>query len=626
MWSSARRKTPPRSHFTVLLSSAQLPSSELFEEDAAISLTQRTSSQSSFDIMFSVSGRGVVAASGSGRCRNTQAFIPSLACDPAPGGGRTSSSIPRAHGAPLLCGSSSSVKVPCRSYRSFVRVRAPDGKGSARIPLGLSVYGQITSRGERPYQEDTSSVSCVEIPVEQLRKSLQHGGKISTEAERRWQWEDQDSTTDVALAGQVNWWAVYDGHGGDYASKYLAKYLHQIFEKVEPDMVTDTVQHTREHGGYFRRFMGGALERWVRKDDLKPVRGGRGGKAPVKSPKAIEKEMDEQRKQQGPSTATSARASGSSPAVKAQVDSSPKTGTGSSALHQKSATPDWEDNGLTNKIAPPEGMEQEFLTLSERATLAFLVADRHILTRHPQPNEAKANAKPERPRGIQTRESLARAQAEDSGELKAQGGSTASVLTLHSLDAPPTVWYDSHLLMLGAWHVGDTRILLCPTADGKAIPLTTLHHPDALSESERLRRLGAGVVTDSFGEARWMGTLANTRALGDGEFKAAGVTAEPELLSQVIRSDNYSHITLFSDGISSVMSDQEVLDLARGCAHPQDAAKKILNFAEELGVDDNATVLVVPLKGWGNIGGADSTLKQREFRKSKVDLFRDKRQ
>jgi protein phosphatase PTC6 len=96
-----------------------------------------------------------------------------------------------------------------------------------------------------------------------------------------------------------------------------------------------------------------------------------------------------------------------------------------------------------------------------------------------------------------------------------------------------------------------------------------------------------------------MGALANTRALGDGEFKAAGVTPEPEMLSQVIRSDRYSHVTMFSDGISSVMSDQEVVDLARGCAHPQEAAKKILDFAEQLGVEDNATVLVVPLKGWG---------------------------
>lgn len=165
-----------------------------------------------------------------------------------------------------------------------------------------------------------------------------------------------------------------------------------------------------------------------------------------------------------------------------------------------------------------------------------------------------------------------------------------------------------------------------PTSDGQAIPLTTHHHADTPSESDRLRRLGAGVITDSFGESRWMGALANTRALGDGNFKSFGVTAEPEIVSQVIKSEMYSCAVMFSDGINEVMSDQEAVDLVRGAKHPNEAAKRILDFAEELGVEDNATVLVVPLKGWGNIGGQDSTRKQREYRRSKVDVFRDHRQ
>ncbi|CAO1635306.1 unnamed protein product [Parajaminaea phylloscopi] len=504
-----------------------------------------------------------------------------------------------------------------RCYRSYVRVRGPEGKGSARVALGTAIYGQVTSRGMRPYQEDTSAVSCLEIPSSELRSSLRMGGRISTEAERRWHWDGQDSPTDEAIAGQANWWGVYDGHGGDYASKYLSKYLHQIFEKVSPDMVTDTVQYTREHGGYFRRFAGGALEKWTRKEELRPVRGGRGARPPTKSTKAAEKEADAQRRSEGK---ISSLPRSSEPA---KVDASPRTGPGAAMAARNVPIPDWSDNDLTQRFAPPEDMRSETLTLSERATLAFLVADRHILTRHPQPNESPADEKA-RTQGSQQQRRTEEGESDDT-PAPPQGGSTATVLMLHSLDGPPAVWYDSQFLLLGAWHVGDTRMLLCPTADGKAIPLTSYHHPDALSESERLRRLGAGVITDSFGEARWMGALANTRALGDGEFKAAGVTAEPELLSQVIRSDNYSHVTLFSDGISSVMSDQEVVDLARGCTHPQEAAKKILNFAEELGVEDNTTVLVVPLKGWSKIGGQDTTLKQREFRKSKVDLFRDRR-
>jgi len=49
--------------------------------------------------------------------------------------------------------------------------------------------------------------------------------------------------------------------------------------------------------------------------------------------------------------------------------------------------------------------------------------------------------------------------------------------------------------------------------------LKQYHHPDDRAESERLRKMGAGMITDSFGEARWMGALANTRAFGDSQYK-----------------------------------------------------------------------------------------------------------
>jgi hypothetical protein len=36
-------------------------------------------------------------------------------------------------------------------------------------------------------------------------------------------------------------------------------------------------------------------------------------------------------------------------------------------------------------------------------------------------------------------------------------------------------------------------------------------------------------------------------------------------------------------------------------------------------------VLVIPLKGWGQTQGEDTTLAQREYRKSKTDVFREQR-
>ncbi|CAL1695322.1 unnamed protein product [Somion occarium] len=193
-------------------------------------------------------------------------------------------------------------------------------------------------------------------------------------------------------------------------------------------------------------------------------------------------------------------------------------------------------------------------------------------------------------------------------------GATASVVLLRSLDCPQLPFFGSAKVALTVAHVGDTRVLLTAT-DGKVTPLTENHHADARVEAIRLRKMmGTGLITDSFGEARWMGALANTRSLGDLKFKPLGVTAEPEVRTLVVDGPKYSHITLLSDGISSCASDEEISDLARGAATPRDAAKTILAYAEDMGSDDNLTALIVPLAGWGQLTGEDRTKPLREYR------------
>lgn len=44
--------------------------------------------------------------------------------------------------------------------------------------------------------------------------------------------------------------------------------------------------------------------------------------------------------------------------------------------------------------------------------------------------------------------------------------------------------------------------------------MTANHHADERGESTRLRRVGGGLVIDSFGDTRWMGSLTNTRGCG----------------------------------------------------------------------------------------------------------------
>lgn len=71
---------------------------------------------------------------------------------------------------------------------------------------------------------------------------------------------------------------------------------------------------------------------------------------------------------------------------------------------------------------------------------------------------------------------------------------------------------------------------------------------------------------------------------------------------------------LVSDGISSILSDEEVVDLTRGTMDPKIAAERIISFSQDLGGDDNATAIVVPLAGWGKVTGPDKTKDLREYR------------
>lgn len=187
--------------------------------------------------------------------------------------------------------------------------------------------------------------------------------------------------------------------------------------------------------------------------------------------------------------------------------------------------------------------------------------------------------------------------------------------------------------------LSDTRVLLCGAGSARAYPMTEDHHADTRTEQARLRRMNQAMVTDSFGEARYMGGLANTRGFGDQEYKYFGMTPEPEVRSRrlkgrrkpffyVKRGTNrklsqgrtWSCLVLMSDGITSVISDEEVVDLTRMSYDPQQAAKTVMNFAEEVGLEDNATVIVIPLAGWGDVRGDDLTRDLRDWRRKQAEI------
>lgn len=113
-----------------------------------------------------------------------------------------------------------------------------------------------------------------------------------------------------------------------------------------------------------------------------------------------------------------------------------------------------------------------------------------------------------------------------------------SPLLLPTLGAPRSVPFlasSAH----GIDHNRDTSVVICGS-DGTVIQMTTKHHAGTPAESTRLRRvMGSTLVTDSFGEERWMGVLENTRSLGDFKFKQFGVTPEPGVRGKLLKGNHH---------------------------------------------------------------------------------------
>ncbi|KAI8646374.1 phosphatase 2C-like domain-containing protein, partial [Parasitella parasitica] len=213
---------------------------------------------------------------------------------------------------------------------------------------------------------------------------------------------------------------------------------------------------------------------------------------------------------------------------------------------------------VDNQGNPKPGVDVDDLTVEQRLTLAFLSADASCLRQL---------------RGV----------FDDAHEDNE--GSTGSVAIIEPVDKKSFWESEEYDIIIG--HVGDTRILLCDSNSGQVVSLTTGdHHPGNPIETDRLRKYAGFVTTDSWGDERIMGMLATSRAFGDAKLKRYGVSAEPD-------------IVLVTDGITSVMSDQEIVDFVKQHKNPTLSAKKLVDAADQLQSDDNTTAVVVRLKDWG---------------------------
>ena len=69
-----------------------------------------------------------------------------------------------------------------------------------------------------------------------------------------------------------------------------------------------------------------------------------------------------------------------------------------------------------------------------------------------------------------------------------------------------------------------------------------------------------------------------------------------------------------------MVSDNEVIDIIRHHRTPKRAADAVLAYAEEMGGEDNGTVIVLPLLRWDKVDGPDRTKDLREYRRQQAGM------
>ncbi|WFD00921.1 hypothetical protein MYAM1_003677 [Malassezia yamatoensis] len=197
------------------------------------------------------------------------------------------------------------------------------------------------SRGERAQQEDAYSYACVTLPCDQLRQTVIDAAPRGVSRDPWFGWSCEEAGG-PDIGGQVVWFACFDGHGGQSVSKRLAEKLHEVFELAEPDMITDTVQYMRSLGGYFRRYNGGPLGRWLDQESL--------------------------------ARSTSEKNANSKPETSQRYQSLAELANSSQGKDlPKDSGSTYHALDHTNRIPPPATMRGKQMTIRERATLAWLM-------------------------------------------------------------------------------------------------------------------------------------------------------------------------------------------------------------------------------------------------------------
>ncbi|PHH81160.1 hypothetical protein CDD83_3638 [Cordyceps sp. RAO-2017] len=466
-------------------------------------------------------------------------------------------------------GSSLAVSLPNMPGRELTVVRIP-------LRRAKHHFGSYTSRGSRPYNEDTDQAGIVEIPAFAKRAPMSVKQKPG------------EATPADGASGdpQVFYFALFDGHGGSQCSHFLRDELHGYIEEAVAEFGLQSSLRKTKPGREARAFPSDA----ARGAAESPVAGDAQDRAKAMR---LERELVEA---------------------------------------YRNTIGGYFKRFVPEHFALQEGAERSACAVESSLVYAFLRADLDFVSAQARKRDPDDSDMP-----LNNDEILGAPHAPPSGHgiggaTRFKGGSTASV-ALISTPTPAPFWHPGAQSTLLVAHVGDSRVLLCETATGRAQPLTSDHHPTTPTESRRLRRYapaGSLVTGDSFGEERIAG-LANSRPFGDIRSKRIGVSAEPELARVDMGPAQYAFLVLVSDGVSGTLSDQEIVDVVKEARTPDQGARALVDYATEVSRDgDNATCQVVRLGGWerrseGGLGSL-GTKEVRDARRAEAqDPRRGKR-
>ncbi|RMZ91174.1 hypothetical protein DV736_g1590, partial [Chaetothyriales sp. CBS 134916] len=479
----------------------------------------------------------------------------------------------------------------------------PDGKSApashpsvsrdttvVRIPLisAKHHYGAAVSRGRRPYNEDAHQAGVVEVPA--FAKKPPASVRVTKAA--------GESVGGEGASGdpQVFYFGVFDGHGGAECSTFLRERLHSYIEKTADEF---GFQSTLQGPGHVRTSP--ALNSGPSSPSSRP--GGQDGS--IDTVKTLE---------QGLVTGWKDLVGGYFKRFKPAYFS---LYGGHEALGKKSEEGTTSGKGVSERVH-----------FEEVLAYSFLKADYDFTAAQAAKKDGGSSYSDSAERPLNDGDILDQPNKladHIGGPTRFKGGSTCSVAMV-STPSPTPFWHPATTSSMLVAHVGDTRVLVCSTSTGAAMPLTNNHHPSSPVEGTRLRRYAATFVTDSFGEERISG-LANTRAFGDINSKRIGVSAEPEIRRIELGVAEYSFLVLVSDGVSGTLSDQEIVDIVKEAKTPDQAARDVVDFATEVSMDgDNTTCIVVRLGGWERRQeGGHGSLGTKESRQFKRETAADPR-